>query len=668
MPAQKRGCCLNCTSGKKCKATKKTTKGRRKTFHTPPVASCGNFFVCDRDGNNCSRIAKGRYVRRRRGRGGPVQWTVFGNRMCNYEILKPDNNPCHRIYCLTYIQAGGDSRIRIKKLTIQHPDDYWCSPSSCNKPKNFKGNKCTETSNKMLRWEIFAANVEQRWVVQDNVTLHQPFYHTWAIGNSELVLAEYDTAETKRGQINGFVVESNPGEYDWTDPEDRGFYIYQQNQFMTETAYPTLMQNAPPPGETSLSNAYQIVTDEDKIGIILFKPEITLGHAHYCSGGTPSMNVKFKLYMRPRLICVQPLLTMLLANQGAMTDLPPIPTFDHVVPVKRGLKKYPDNPPPKPATPCVIVCQNMCDFIADCLDKSQFTKNNTIKIKDEYLSDFVRNLFDSSDFTIGREKIAIDPNYVPALVCAALNNPDSNLYNCLDSKLPLMPFMCSAFKDDTNPNARCLELTINKWMNNAKGVLRESMEQVASNAVGKNFADTNYNYVNIQWVHFFERELEKEGSGVQKAFKNELVRLIKNDADVQEAIRQVKLLGPIRPFYLPIKEQEMEVDREKQKNILEVIGETTQSDTVPRPISPSEVPNGPSVDPCTETRGNDDEEDDIDGLLTFDKIYFAYNIYTDMFKEPDSLESFTNYIRRNAKLDRVAEKMVDAYKNKKKLK
>ncbi|QWB13305.1 VP1 [Scorpion polyomavirus 1] len=432
---------------------------------------------------------------------GPVQWTVYGNRMCNYEILKPDNNPCHRIYCLTYIQGGGDSRIRIKKLTIQHPDDYWCSPSSCNKPKNFKGNKCTETSNKMLRWEIFAANVEERWVVPDDVGLHQPYYHSWAIGNSELVLAEYDTTEAKRAQIERFVVESNPGEYDWTDPEDRSFYIYQQNQFSMETAYPTNMQNAPPPGETSLSNAYQIVTDEDKIGIILFKPEITLGHAFYCSGGTPAMNVKFKLYMRPRLICVQPLLTMLLANQGAMNDLPPIPSFEHVVPVVRGLKKYPDNPPAKPATPCVVVCQ------------------------------------------------------APP------------------------------------PNAQLTDSSL-------------------------------------------------QTNGMRA--------------------------GP--PPCYPEKEQEMEVDREKQKNILEVIGETTQSDTVPRPISPSEVPNGPSVDPSSETRGNDDEEDDIDGLLTFDKIYFAYNIYTDMFKEPDSLESFTNYIRRNAKLDRVAEKMVDAYKNKKKLK
>nr|QWB13313.1 VP+ [Scorpion polyomavirus 1] len=324
----------------------------------------------------------------------------------------------------------------------------------------------------------------------------------------------------------------------------------------------------------------------------------------------------------------------------------------------------------------------MCDFIADCLDKSQFARNNSIKIKDEYLSDFVRNLFDSSDFTIGREKIAIDPNYVPALVCASLNNPDSDLYTCLDSKLPLMPFMCTAFKDEDNPNSRCLELTINKWMRQ-KTLLNETIRTLATEQITNDFMNVPCcNSVQTQFVHFFEREIETKGTGIEKAVKNDIVRLIYNDADVQEAIRQVKLLGPIRPFYLPItngmragpppcnpeKEQEMEIDREKQKNILEVIGETTQSDTVPRPISPSEVPNGPSVDPSSETRGNDDEEDDIDGLLTFDKIYFAYNIYTDMFKEPDSLESFTNYIRRNAKLDRVAEKMVDAYKNKKKLK
>ncbi|QTH80130.1 VP2 [Scorpion polyomavirus 2] len=80
MPAQKRGCCLNCSKGKRCKATRKTTKGKRKVFKSNPVASCGNFFVCDREGNNCSRVGKGRTVRRHRTARGRLVYEVCSKR------------------------------------------------------------------------------------------------------------------------------------------------------------------------------------------------------------------------------------------------------------------------------------------------------------------------------------------------------------------------------------------------------------------------------------------------------------------------------------------------------------------------------------------------------------------------------------------------------------
>nr|QWB13311.1 VP1 [Scorpion polyomavirus 2] len=435
---------------------------------------------------------------------GPVQWTSYGNRMCRYEILKPDNNPCHRIYCLTYIAAGGDQRLRIKKLTIQHPDEYWCSPTnSCNKPKSFKQNKCTPNENKILRWEIFAVNTEQRWINSLNEAIHQPYYVSWALGNSDLVLVNYDADATKRGRIERFVVEDVPGEYDFSTPHLQNFYVFQQNQFMTETVYPALNQNAPIVGQTSVTNTYQIVTDEDKIGVILFKPEITLGHALYVGGSdtTPAMNVKFKIYLRPRLICVYPLLSHLLANQGAMDDLPPVPHFEHRVPVQHHLEKVADPPPKKPTPPCITTCQKTT------------TKTTTDSLQSE----------------TGPESSNVEP----------------------------------------------------------------------------------------------ERSITQ---GIE----------------------------------------EMEVDKEKHRNVLDIIAETTQSDTVPRPISPSEVPDGPAVDESNDVRGKDNEEDDIDGLLSFDTIYFAYSIYTDMFKQSDCLETFIDYIRRNAKLERIAEKLVDAYKSKKK--
>ncbi|QWB13308.1 VP1 [Scorpion polyomavirus 3] len=434
---------------------------------------------------------------------GPIAWSTYSNRMCRYEILKPDTNPCHRIYALTYIACGGDQILRVKQLIIQHPDEYWCSPSnSCNKPKKFTGTKCSETTNKILRWEIFAVNVEQRWINPVGQALNQPYYNTWAIGNSELVLVNYHQDVTKRAQIQSFAIENRPGDYDWSHPENQSFYIFAQNQYSTETIYPSLNQNAFISGETSRTNNYTIITDEDKIGIILFKPVITLGHAFYVGGPSehPGLNVKFKLYLRPRNICVQPLLSHILANQGTPDDIPPIPHFDHRVPTERGLKPAVLPTPTKPAAPCITTCQP-----------------NTVRLTESSL------------------QTTIPPE-----------------------------------KEDETPS---------------------------------------------QEVH-----------------------------------------------------EKMEVDPSKQRNVLQLIEETTQSDTVPRPISPSEVPNGPAVDPIDEVRGDRDGEDDTDGLLTFENIHFAYNIYIDMFKEPDSLETFTNYLRRNAKLDRVAEKMVEKYKNKKKSK
>nr|QWB13298.1 VP+ [Scorpion polyomavirus 3] len=371
-----------------------------------------------------------------------------------------------------------------------------------------------------------------------------------------------------------------------------------------------------------------------------------------------------------------------------------------------------------------------CDSIAECFKDQQFelTEENKIQIKDDYLSLYIRDQLDSSDFSIGLRKITIDPNYVPALVCAALNNPNSAIYDCLDKKIVNMPFWCTLFNNDLLAGNRCCQDAILRWCEKSSVVKRglniyfygelQSDTFIAKefmNFLNKKLTGSDSNPIKEGIDGYFKVQLEDTKSSLSKSilqivywgimndtsvgqgFLFKLLELITTNEDVREAIKHVitqrskvsgiffslqpKTVGltetslqttvpPEKDDETPTEEmhEKMEVDSSKQRNVLQIIEETTQSDTVPRPISPSEVPNGPAVDPIDEVRGDRDGEDDPDGLLTFENIHFAYNIYIDMFKEPDSLETFTNYLRRNAKFDRVAEKMVEKYKNKKKSK
>ncbi|QWB13307.1 VP+ [Scorpion polyomavirus 3] len=108
-----------------------------------------------------------------------------------------------------------------------------------------------------------------------------------------------------------------------------------------------------------------------------------------------------------------------------------------------------------------------CDSIAECFKEQQFelTEENKIQIKDDYLAIFIRDQLDSSNFNIGLRQITIEPNYVPALVCAALNNPSSSIYDCLDKKIIQMPFWCTFFNTDTLAGNRCCQEAFKRWCN-----------------------------------------------------------------------------------------------------------------------------------------------------------------------------------------------------------